>query len=162
MADLDNVEAVANAAVLAGSAELAKRYHDGDDDGKYGAHDVKAAADKAAEARMLPVVRQAFPDHTIFAEEAGEFVGSEPYRWVIDPLDGTNNFAAGLPAFASSVAVLHEGKPVLAAVRQPVTDETYLARRGRGVRYEGERVTANSDVDTEAAGCDYRWPECTP
>jgi myo-inositol-1(or 4)-monophosphatase len=151
MADLDNVEAVANAAVLAGSAELAKRYHDGDDDGKYGAHDVKAAADKAAEARMLPVVRQAFPDHTIFAEEAGEFVGSEPYRWVIDPLDGTNNFAAGLPAFASSVAVLHEGKPVLAAVRQPVTDETYLARRGRGVRYEGERVTANSDVDTEAA-----------
>jgi len=151
MTDLDNVEAIAHAAVLAGSAELRERYREGDVDGEYGAHDVKAAADEAAEAQMLPVVRQAFPNHTVFAEEAGEFIGSEPYRWIIDPLDGTNNFTAGLPTFASSVAVLHEGEPVLAAVRQPATSETYLTRRDRGVCYEGKRVAADSDVDTEAA-----------
>lgn len=150
MTDFDDIGAVARAAVLAGGAELRERYRDGDDDGEYGAHDVKAAADEAAEARMLPVVRRAFPDHAVFAEEAGEFAGNEPYRWVIDPLDGTNNFAAGLPTFASSVAVLREGEPALAAVHQPATDETYLARRDTGVRYEGERVTADSDVDIEA------------
>ncbi|SFC70432.1 myo-inositol-1(or 4)-monophosphatase [Halobiforma haloterrestris] len=149
--DPDGIEAVARAAVLAGGAELRDRYRDGDDDGDYGAHDVKAAADEAAEARMLPLVRRAFPAHEVFAEEAGEFDGTEPYRWIIDPLDGTNNFAAGLPTFGSSVAVRREGDPLLAAVHLPATDETYLARRNAGVRYDGERVTADSDVPIEGA-----------
>lgn len=151
MADFENIKAVAHAAVLAGGAELRERYRDRDDDGKYGVHDVKAAADEAVEARILPVVRQAFPDHSVFAEEAGEFVGNEPYHWIIDPLDGTNNFVAGLPTFASSIAVLHEEKPVLAAIHQPATDETYFACRDTGVQYEREQVTADSDIDTEAA-----------
>ncbi|UPW02016.1 inositol monophosphatase [Halorussus gelatinilyticus] len=151
MTDLDDIATVARAAVQAGGEELRRRYSDGDHDGDYGAYDVKAAADEAAEARMLPLVRRAFPDHAVFAEEAGRFAGSEPYRWIIDPLDGTNNFAAGLPTFASTVAVLEDGDPVLAAVHQPPTDETYLVRRNGGVRYEDRRVTATSDVDPAAA-----------
>ena len=142
MSDHDQIQAVARAAVLAGGAELRDRYRDGDAEAEYGAHDVKAAADVAAESRMLPVVRGAFPDHAVFAEEAGEFPGDEPYRWIVDPLDGTNDFAAGLPTFASSVAVLRGGSPLVAAVHQPATDETYVARAGDGVRYDGERVTA--------------------
>ena len=151
MTNLDNIEAIARAAVLSSGAELRERYKNDDHKGEYGVHDVKAAADEAAEAQMLPVVRQAFPEHAIFAEEAGEFPGSKPYRWIIDPLDGTNNFTAGLPTFASSVAVLHEGEPVLAAFHQPATNETYLTRRGTGVYYEGKRVTADSDIDIESA-----------
>lgn len=151
MAERNDLEAVARAAVLAGGAELRERYYDGDDDGDYGAYDVKAVADEAAERRMLPVVRRAFPDHAVFAEEAGEIAGSAPYRWIIDPLDGTNNFAAGLPIFASAVAILRDGAPELAAVYQPATHETYLARRGAGVRYQGERVATDSDVGVEAA-----------
>jgi myo-inositol-1(or 4)-monophosphatase len=149
--EIGEIETVARAAVLAGGAELHRRFRDGDDDGEYGSYDVKAAADEAAEARMLPVVRRAFPDHAVFAEEAGEFAGTGPYRWIIDPLDGTNDFAAGLPTFAASVAVLREGTPVLAAVHQPATDETYLARRGCGVRYQGRRVTSETDRDVETA-----------
>ena len=151
MTDPDDIEAVARGTVLAGGAVLRARYRDGDTDGDYTDHDVKAAADEAAEARMLPLVRRAFPDHAIFSEEAGEFAGSEPYRWILDPLDGTNNFTAGLPTFASSVAVVHEGEPMVAAIHQPATDETYLARRGSGVQYQGERVRAESDVPPEAA-----------
>lgn len=151
MTDIDDIETIANAVVLAGGKELRRRYYEDDKEGKYGAHDVKAAADEAAEARMLPLVRQAFPDHAVFAEEAGEFTGIAPYRWVIDPLDGTNNFAAGLPTFASSVAVLREGEPVLAAVYQPATDEIYVARRGNGVCHDGKRVTAGSDMAIKAA-----------
>lgn len=151
MTAIDEIETVARAAALAGGAELRRRYRSGDVAGEYGATDVKAAADEAAEARMLPVVRRAFPDHAVFAEEAGRFAGTAPYRWIIDPLDGTNDFTAGLPTFASSVAVLEDGDPVIAAVTQPATDETYLVRRDAGVRYEGRRVTADSDVDVEAA-----------
>jgi myo-inositol-1(or 4)-monophosphatase len=153
MTDLDTVESVARAAALAGGAELRERYRNGDAAGEYGETDVKAAADAAAEARMLPVVRRAFPDHPVFAEEAGRFDGTGPYRWVIDPLDGTNDFTAGLPTFAASVAVLdaEDDEPALAAVRQPATEETYLARRDAGVTYEGERVTAESDVALEAS-----------
>ncbi|MGQ3328179.1 inositol monophosphatase family protein [Halorubrum sp. FL23] len=149
--DIDDLAAVARGAVLAGGAELHERYQDGDDEATYGAHDVKAAADEAAEARMLPIVQHAFPDHAVFAEEAGEFAGSEPYRWIIDPLDGTNNFAAGLPTFASSAAVLRDGEPLVAAVHQPATGETYVARRGDGVRYGGEPTTAENDVEIAAA-----------
>lgn len=151
MPSLDDIEAVARAAVLAGGEALRDRYGPGEVAGEYGATDVKAAADEAAEARMLPVVRRAFPDHAVFAEEAGRFAGSAPYRWVIDPLDGTNNFAAGLPTFASSVAVLRDDDPVLTAVALPATGETYIARRGDGVRYRDARVTADSDLDVEAA-----------
>lgn len=148
---LDEIESVARAAVLASGAELRRRYRDGDSEGEYGAHDVKAAADEAAEARILPVVRRAFPDHALFAEEAGTFTGDGPYRWVIDPLDGTNDFAVGLPTFASSVAVTHAGRPVVAAVHQPATAETYIARQGRGVRYNDRRVTVQGDRRVEAA-----------
>jgi myo-inositol-1(or 4)-monophosphatase len=148
---LDDMEATARAAVLAGGEELRRRYRDGDTDGAYGTTDVKAAADEAAEARMLPLVRRGFPDHAVFTEEAGEFAGNAPYRWVIDPLDGTNDFTVGLPTFGSSVAVLHEGTPVLAVVHQPATDETYVARRGAGVRYDGAQVTAESDRRVETA-----------
>lgn len=151
MSDIDTIETVACAVVQAGGAELRRRYYNGETSGDYGTHDVKAAADKAAEAQMLPIVRQAFPNHAVFAEEAGTFSGSTPYRWVIDPLDGTNNFTAGLPTFSSSVAVLNNGEPVLAATNQAATGETYVARRDAGVHYEGQQVTAESDVDIEAA-----------
>ena len=139
---MSELEAVARAAVLAGGEELRRRYHDDDTAAEFGSFDVKAEADRAAESHMVPVVRQSFPDHTIYAEEGGEHAGSGPHRWIIDPLDGTNNFAAGLPTFASSVAVLTDGEPELAAVYLPVSDELYMARRNEGVRYRGRSVRA--------------------
>lgn len=151
MTTLDDIETVARSAVVSGGAELRERYRADDDEGTYTAHDVKAAADEAAEEQMLPVVRRAFPDHAIFAEEAGEFGGTEPYRWIVDPLDGTNNFTAGLPLFSSSVSVLRDGEPVVAAVYQPLTEETYLARRGNGIRYNGTAVAAESSVPIDAS-----------
>ena len=146
----DQIEAVAVAAAEAGAAELRRRYRAGDDEADFGAHDVTAEADEAAEARMLPLVRRAFPGHAVFAEEAGTFPG-EGFRWIVDPLDGTNDFAVGLPTFASSVAVEDDDGPLVAAVALPATGETYVARRGEGVRYDGERVAAESDVPLAAS-----------
>ena len=149
--DVEEIAAVARATVLAGGTVLRRRYRAGDTAGDYSAHDVKAAADEAAEAHMLPVVRRAFPDHTVFSEEAGEIAGTDSYRWILDPLDGTNNFAAGLPTFTSAVAVLRNGTPIVGTTYQPVTDETYLARRDGGIKYQHERVSATCDLSVEAA-----------
>lgn len=143
---LDEVEAVARAACRAGGVALRERYRDDDNEGDYYVHDVKAAADEAAESRMLPVIRGAFPDHEICAEESGELGGDGPYRWVVDPLDGTNNFTAGLPTFATAITVLEDGDPQLAVVYLPNTDEMYVARKGGGVEYNGEPVTCASEL----------------
>jgi myo-inositol-1(or 4)-monophosphatase len=109
--------------------------------------DVKTEADREAETRALAVIREAHPDHAISAEESGEHAGSAPYRWVVDPLDGTNNFAAGIPTFGVSVALVDDEGPLVAAVGVPLLDDLYLARRNGGVTYNGEPVTA-ADGDT--------------
>lgn len=146
---MTDLASVARAAVLAGGDELRKRYRADDTVAEYRHYDVKAEADRAAEDRMVPVVRQAFPTHAVYAEEAGSFPGDESTRWIIDPLDGTNNFAAGLPTFASSIAVLKDGDPELATVYLPLTSELYFARAGDGVRYQGDPVRAGRAMAIE-------------
>ena len=152
MTDLDAMENAAVRACRDGGAYLRDAFRAGDRDGEFTAHDVKAAADRESERRMLDVVLDAFPDHHVYAEESGDHPGAaSPYRWVVDPLDGTNNFAAGMGSFATSVAVLEEGDPLLAVTYVPMLDDCYVARRGEGVRYDGERATAGSDRDLDSA-----------
>jgi myo-inositol-1(or 4)-monophosphatase len=144
----DHAESVAVDACLCGGRYLRAAFRDGDTDADHSATDVKSSADVAAESRMLEVLNAAFPDHTIDAEESGVHAGDDRYRWIVDPLDGTNNFEAGLPAFASATTLLVDGESQLGVVYAPVTDELYVARRGMGLRYDGESV---DDTDTETA-----------
>ncbi len=137
--------AVAERAVRAGGDYLADAFRDGSLDADYGTDDVKAAADRAAEERVLDVVREAYPDHAIHAEESGA-AGDHRYEWVVDPLDGTNNFAAGIPSFATAACVRRDGRPAVAAVYEPVPDALYLARRGAGATVDGEPLAAGTDV----------------
>lgn len=138
----------ATRAVLAGGRLLADRFHDGDDDGAYGDHDVSAAADEASEARVLDVIRTAYPDHHVYAEESGS-LGVEreesEYAWIVDPLDGTNNFVAGMPAFATAAVVSDEDGPLAGAIYVPIPDDCYVVVRGGGVQYDDEFVTATAD-----------------
>jgi myo-inositol-1(or 4)-monophosphatase len=141
--------AVAERAVRAGGDYLAEAFRDGAVDGDYGTDDVKAAADRAAEERVLGVIREAYPDHAIHAEESG-LAGDHRYEWIVDPLDGTNNFASGLPSFATAVCVRCDGRTEVAAVYEPLPDDLYLARRGAGVTVAGEPIAADSDVSLSA------------
>lgn len=79
---------------------------------------------------MLDMIRSAFPDHHVYAEESGDHGGDGDYRWIVDPLDGTNNFEAGLPAVATAASVLHGGEPALAVASVPMLDDRYVARIG--------------------------------
>ena len=111
-----------------------------------GAGDVKTAADRGAERRVLGVLREAYPGHAVRAEESGHHEGNGVcgggYCWVVDALDGTNNFAAGVPTFGVAVTLLDGDGPVVTAVTVPVLEDTYLAHRGGGVTYNGRPVTA--------------------
>ena len=101
---------------------------------------------------MLAVLRGAFPDHAVDAEESGHHAGDGRHRWVVDPLDGTNDFEAGLPTFATAVTLLVDGEAELAALHVPVPDDLYVCRRGE-LRRDGDPVTGaeTPPVDPEAA-----------
>ncbi len=118
---------------------------------EYGPDDVKALADREAETRILDVLTDEFPDHAIYAEESGRRSGSGAYRWVVDPLDGTNNFCSGIPYFGTALALLRGDVPVLSVVCDPLHDHTYVARRDGGATLNGERIRAESAVASDNA-----------
>lgn len=98
--------------------------------------------DTEIQARMLREIRTWFPGDGVVAEEAGRRVGVErEFVWALDPLDGTNNFALGIPCFAVSIGILRAGEPYAGVVHDPNTGLTFQARRGAGA-FSGERRLA--------------------
>lgn len=106
-------------------------------------HNVVSGADLAAEKIIFDQLGTKFPNDNFFAEERGwkEDTGSD-YIWIIDALDGTTNFTRKIPNFCVSIALLKEGKPFAGVVYQPITDELFAARRGKGVTF----VTLNGKI----------------
>jgi len=135
MALLDDAEPVAVDACLEAGQYLRRVYQDGSSDADHSSVDVTSSADVGAETRMLDGIEDAFPDHAIDAEESGHHPGDDRHRWIVDPLDGTNNFEAGLPSFAAAVTLLVEDDPALAAAYVPIPDDLYVCRRDTGLRY---------------------------
>lgn len=101
------------------------------------------AADTEAEAAIIDEVTKAFPTHGFLGEEGHDTNPDAEYRWVVDPLDATRNFANGIPIFAVSIAVVRAGVPVVAVVYNPVTRSLYAAERGKGMTYNGRRATVS-------------------
>ncbi|MGH3392482.1 MAG: inositol monophosphatase family protein [Actinomadura sp.] len=103
--------------------------------------DVVTDLDLAAERLILDRILAAYPDHQVIAEESG-VVGAAPHRcvWLVDPLDGTNNVAIGLPVYAVGIALCVDGLPVLGVVHDPVTGRTWSAPRDGGRRAERRRA----------------------
>jgi myo-inositol-1(or 4)-monophosphatase len=104
-----------------------------------GLNDFASEVDRAAEQEIIKVLRHAFPDHAILAEESGEHDGNE-YQWVIDPLDGTTNFLHGFPQYAVSIALKHKNKLELGVIYDPVRDELFTAERGGGAMLNNRRI----------------------
>jgi myo-inositol-1(or 4)-monophosphatase len=143
--DLALLEAVAARAVRASGDYLADAFRDLSIEAEYGTDDVKSAADREAEARALDVIHDAYPDHAVHGEESGR-TGEHRYEWIVDPLDGTNNFAAGIPSFATAACVLRDGQPLVSAIYEPLPDSLYLARRDGGATADGEPLSTESDL----------------
>lgn len=112
-----------------------------------GPRDLVTAADHAAERVILEALAQRFPGDAMLAEESGAHGAPGERRWLIDPLDGTSNFAAGHPMFAVSVALWDADVARLAVVHAPALGETFCAEAGRGAFRNGERVRVAADAD---------------
>lgn len=123
------------------------------------AGDVVTTADHASEAAILARIRETFPSHAIFAEEAGAQAADSEYLWVVDPLDGTHNFVLGLPYFSVSVALQYAGQLVLGVVYHPLLDDVYVAEQHRGAELNGQRlhVTDLGDLNRAIAYYDQGY-----
>ncbi len=94
--------------------------------------DLVTRADRMAEAHIVHRLQRQFPDHGILSEEGTHSAGV--YQWIIDPLDGTTNFTYGIPWFAVSIGLEHEGEIIVGVVYHPSLDELFAAERGKGAR----------------------------
>ncbi|MEB3197636.1 MAG: inositol monophosphatase family protein [Candidatus Sericytochromatia bacterium] len=114
-----------------------------------GAIDLVTEMDLAAERIILDAIRARFPDHAILSEEAGASEGATRggYRWVVDPLDGTTNYAHGLPLFCVSIGLERDGVPVLGVIYAPVLDELYAAELGCGATLNGKPIHVSQTND---------------
>jgi myo-inositol-1(or 4)-monophosphatase len=112
-------------------------------------------ADMAAEQWIIQLIRQRHPQDGILGEETGFKPGTSDVTWVIDPLDGTSNFAAGIPWFGVLLAVLQGRQPVMAAMYLPDTDVLYFAETGRGVLRNQQAVRMTTATDLRTLLCAY-------
>ena len=107
---------------------------------KKGEIDLVTEADLAAEQAILDIIGEAFPEDSILSEEAGMREAPSSRTWVIDPLDGTTNYAHRFPFFAVSIALSIRNEVVLGVVYNPCMGEFFLAQKGRGTSLNGERL----------------------
>ncbi len=110
--------------------------------GSKGVNDFVTEVDHAAEAVIIKILLEAYPQHAILAEESGKEHGNQQsdYQWIIDPLDGTTNFIHGLPIYAVSIALAHRGVVQQAVVYDPTRNDLYQASKGRGAFLNDRRL----------------------
>ena len=114
---------------------------------KKGTIDLVTNIDVAIEREFRALIAERFPDHAVLGEEfeqAGQWDRIPEYCWVFDPIDGTTNYAHGLPIFCCSVALEIRGVPVVAAVFDPNRQELFTAERGQGARLNGKPLRVSS------------------
>jgi myo-inositol-1(or 4)-monophosphatase len=105
--------------------------------------DLVTETDKKIESVIIDIIKHNFPDHSILAEESPP-EGSSHHKWIIDPIDGTTNFAHGLGQACVSIAYEQNGKIMLGGVFNPFSNECFWAERGKGARLNGKKIHVSS------------------
>lgn len=113
-------------------------------------NDFVTEVDKAAEKEIIRTVHNAYPDHSIMAEESGQH-GKGDFQWIIDPLDGTTNYLHGFPQFAVSIALKNKQTIEQAVVYDPLRQELFTASRGRGAHLNNRRIRVSSRRSLDGA-----------
>ena len=110
--------------------------------------------DRICERKIIKIIEESFPEHNILTEETPMPERSSPYRWIIDPLDGTTNYTHGYPCFCTSIALELEGKVIVGAIYDPLLDELFTAQQGQGAFLNGARISVSATERlTEALLC---------
>jgi myo-inositol-1(or 4)-monophosphatase len=113
--------------------------------GYKGAVNLVTEMDLLSEKIIVAEIRKRFPEHAVLAEESASVEKDSPFRWIIDPLDGTTNYAHGLPIFCISIALAKEEEVILGVVYDPTRDELFTAEKGKGARLNGRKIRVSSE-----------------
>jgi len=124
-----------------------------------GRRDLVTEADLLSEKAILKTITAAFPGHGIMSEEAGTRREDSEYTWIIDPLDGTNNFHFGIPLFCVNIALARKGEVLLGVTFDPMRNEIFRAVKGKGAYLNNRRtcVADVADLGDAAAGVDLGY-----
>ncbi|MBD0277613.1 MAG: inositol monophosphatase [Bacteroidota bacterium] len=107
--------------------------------------------DHASEKAIINTIKKDFPDHHILSEECGDLAQDSEYKWIIDPIDGTINFAHHIPICCISIGVEHNGEMILGAVYNPFMNEYFLAEKGSGATLNDKPITVSKKERVENA-----------
>jgi myo-inositol-1(or 4)-monophosphatase len=142
---MDYLSLAKKAAIAAGAVH--KKYFNSEKRirAKSSSFDLVTIADTKAEEVAVALIRKYYPDHNFLAEENIYKSSFSDYTWVIDPLDGTNNFAYGIPIFCSSVGLIHKDKVIAAAVFDVTRNELFYSEAGKGAFLNRKRIHVNKD-----------------
>lgn len=116
---------------------------------KAGPNDLVTEVDKASEALIMDIIKSTFPDHHILSEEIGEVIMDSTYKWIIDPIDGTVNFANGIPLCCVSIGIEKEGKMIMGAVYNPMMNEFFFAEKNQGAFLNDNHISVSKQTEVQ-------------
>jgi len=161
--DFEHAKRVGIAAAYNGAKVLREHFGNVSRIDRKGAFDLVTEADTESEQLIIKTIREAFPDHAILAEESGKGKENSKYQWIIDPLDGTTNYAHQLPIFAISIALAMNNEIVLGLVLNPMDGELFSAAAGKGSELNGKPIRTSSTASVHnsllATGFPYNLSE---
>lgn len=114
---------------------------------KEGVNNLVTEADHAADKAIQSVIKKAFPEHGIVSEETAEKITGSEFKWIIDPIDGTVNFANGIPICCVSIGLEQNGKMIMGAVYNPIFKEFYFAERGQGATLNDKKIAVSNKTE---------------
>ena len=147
MSDMEKIKKIAiEAALEAGKYSLEHIDKIKELSCKSGPTDLVTDVDKKCESIITDKIKSNFPKHSILAEESGEYEKEHDYLWLIDPIDGTINYAHGFPVFCTSIGIMYKGVAKIGVVYDPTRDELFFAEEGKGA-FLNDKPMKVSDVD---------------
>ena len=118
---------------------------------KEGVNNLVTEVDHKSEQIIIDVIKQDFPSHYILSEEAGELAQDSTYKWIIDPIDGTVNYANNIPICAVSIGIEKDGEMILGAVYNPFINELFFAQKGFGASLNDKKINVSEQADLDKA-----------
>ncbi len=144
--DLELIKRIGIAAAYKAGGVLMSYYGKAFRIDKKGAIDFVTEADTESEGVIVETIQNVFADHTILAEESGLKIGDADHEWIIDPLDGTTNFAHQIGLFSISIAFALKGETVFGLVLNPLTRELFTAIKGKGASLNGRKIAVSTSM----------------
>ncbi len=130
---------------------------------KEGINNLVTEVDMLAETKIVEIIKRKYSDHTIISEEAASEDNNSDYKWIIDPIDGTVNFAHGIPICCVSIGFSYKDVLQIGAVYNPIMNELFFAEKGKGALLNGIPISVSTKSDFRKAclvtGFPYKWPD---